>query len=90
MITAMTSEKGQITIPAAIRRKLGMKPKSRVEVEVADGQIVLRPVASIMDLAGVFHSYAECKTADWGTERARMEEVVARAVLGEDSDYAGS
>ena len=39
--------KGQVTIPKAIRDRLGLKPGGRVDFVVEpDGRVVLRPVAA--------------------------------------------
>lgn len=38
---------GRITLPAALRRKLGMDRDGFFEVEVQDGAIVLKPVAVV-------------------------------------------
>jgi antitoxin PrlF len=49
MSTLLVSSKGQIVLPAALRRRLGMGAGARIEVlEVADGLKlrVVRPVAS--------------------------------------------
>src|SRR5579864_7590182 len=35
---------GRITLPAAVRKKLGITGESQFEVEVASGAIVLKPV----------------------------------------------
>ncbi len=40
----MVTTKGQIVIPAIIRRRLGIKKGTRLHVEERDGQIVLRPL----------------------------------------------
>lgn len=37
------SRKNQIAVPATVRRKLGIRPGDWLEVEVADGEAVLRP-----------------------------------------------
>jgi len=46
---ALVKVKGrfQITIPASIRRKLGLKVGDYLELEESEGSIVLRPVAVI-------------------------------------------
>lgn len=36
------TEKGQITIPAEIRRKFGLLPHTEAEVIVKDGEVVIR------------------------------------------------
>ena len=88
MTTARVSERGQISIPAAARRKLGIKPKSRVIVEVGENEIVIRPVKSITELAGILREYAKRipGAGDWERERAVAMEAVAREVQAETED----
>ncbi len=40
---------GQITIPAKIRKKLGIKEGDILEIEVVDGKIVLTPLPKSKD-----------------------------------------
>ena len=51
--------KGQITIPVAIRRKLGMKNRTRIHLEVDQdaNEIILKPITReyIHSLRGSFH-----------------------------------
>jgi AbrB family looped-hinge helix DNA binding protein len=50
----MTS-KGQVTIPAEIRKALGLKPRDKVSFRVENGHVHLEPtVLSVMDSAGKF------------------------------------
>lgn len=58
VITAQVSSRGQITIPAEVRRKLGLKPGSRVVIEVHGNTAVLRPMKSIGELSGILHEHA--------------------------------
>ena len=83
---ARVSERGQISIPAAARRKLGIKPKSNVSVEVRENEIVIKPMKSIMEVAGIFREYAKGKTTDWDTIREETMKAVAREVMGEAED----
>ena len=46
------SEKGQITLPADLRRQLAIGPQTRLWVEVDDGRILLRPAADWRQLEG--------------------------------------
>ena len=39
-----TSAKGQVVIPAAIRKLVALEPGQRVSVEVRDDEIVLKPL----------------------------------------------
>ena len=83
---ARVSERGQISIPAAARKKLGIKPKSNVSVEVRENEIVIKPMKSIMEVAGIFREYAKGKTTDWDTIREETMKAVAREVMGEAED----
>jgi len=78
------SSKGQITLPAAARRKLGLKPHSRVEIEVRDKELAVRPVKSISEVYGALSEYAKGKSTDWETIRAETMRAVAEEVVNED------
>jgi len=43
----IVSSRGQITLPAGMRKKLGIKPGGVVIVEDRDGEVVLRPAAVV-------------------------------------------
>jgi len=83
MTTGVISERGQLTIPASARRKLGIRPRSRVEIVVRDDEIVIRPLKTISELRGIFREYAEGKPSDWDTIRAETQERVAQEVARE-------
>lgn len=44
MLIAKVSEKGQIVIPSALRKKYGIKPKGEVFVTEMNGKIVIVPL----------------------------------------------
>lgn len=50
-VTTVT-QKGQVTLPLAIRKMLAIKPYDRVLVRISDGLITIEPVKDILDLAG--------------------------------------
>lgn len=77
------SDKGQITIPAAVRRKLGMRPGSSISLEVRDEKVVLSVIPSISDVAGIFRDRVRGKDADWDAARRHAEAAVARQVANE-------
>ncbi len=52
MTEVSVTRKGQITIPAEIRRKFNIEEGMKVEVVEEEGKIVVRRVVSIFDLAG--------------------------------------
>jgi AbrB family looped-hinge helix DNA binding protein len=50
-----TSAKGQVTIPIAIRRKLGIEEGTKIRFVERDGQVVLEKVdLSLASLCGMF------------------------------------
>ena len=51
MTEVSVTQKGQITIPADIRRKFNIKEGTKVKV-IEEAKIVIRRVTSIFDLAG--------------------------------------
>lgn len=52
MTVATVSTKGQVTLPVAMRRALGIRPQDRVVMEVARQGILIRPAGDMMQLAG--------------------------------------
>ena len=43
-MTTTTSVKGQVVIPAALRRKFGIEPGTKVHIYEDEGRIVLEPI----------------------------------------------
>lgn len=43
LVTTMT-QRGQITVPAEVRRLLGLKPRDKVAFAIDDGEVRLAPV----------------------------------------------
>jgi AbrB family looped-hinge helix DNA binding protein len=82
-VLARVSNKGQVTVPASARRRLGIEPNSQVEVTVTDQEITIRPIKRMSELAGILSRYARSDApGDWDairdeTERAVAEEVVS-------------
>jgi antitoxin PrlF len=62
------SEKGQMTIPRALRESLGLTPGSLIELEEELGTIILRPASgqSLAELSGS-HTFREAR-AVYGAE----------------------
>ena len=52
MSIATVTSKWQVTIPADIRKQMGLKPRERLSFEVTDEAIVVRPVRDVMDFYG--------------------------------------
>ena len=56
--TVIVSSRGQITLPAKVRKRLGITPGSIVLVEEREGELVLR-------LVGEIELYTEKQIAEW-------------------------
>ncbi len=56
---ATVGSRYQVVIPSAIRQQLGLRPRSKVLLEVVDNMIVLRPVKSIASLHGIGRDLAD-------------------------------
>ncbi len=52
-MTSLTTitQKGQVTIPLAMRTILGLEPYDRVQIKMEDGFVKVEPVEDIIDLA---------------------------------------
>lgn len=64
--TATVEHKGRVVIPADVRRRLGIRPGTELDVDVKDGGILMKPRrrVSARDLLGIA-----------GRERVKLGEV---------------
>ncbi len=69
----VVSERGQVTLPAAMRRRLGIKAGSVVVVEDRGGELVIRP-AAVVELA----AYSDEEIVGWNREDRLTPEERAR------------
>lgn len=77
---AVVSSRGQITLPADFRKRLGIKPGGVVILEDRDGELVVRPAAVI-----AVDSYSDRQIAEWDAddqlddkERAAIQQRMSR------------
>jgi AbrB family looped-hinge helix DNA binding protein len=56
--TATITSQGQITIPAKIRKWIGLKKRQRVILTLKNNYVVLQPEPDIMELSGSLNNYA--------------------------------
>jgi AbrB family looped-hinge helix DNA binding protein len=58
MLKVTISEKGQISIPASLRKRFGLEKGDKLVVEEIEGTIVLRPIPEhpILSLRGKYKS----------------------------------
>ena len=73
--TLVVSNRGQITLPASLRKRLGIKPGDVLIVEARGGELVFKP-AAVLEI----EHYSDEQIADWDrddalsdAERARIE-----------------
>lgn len=83
MTTAQLSDKWQITVPLSIRKALGLRQRAKVEIELRDNEVILRPVRSVREVRGIFHEAAKNKPADWETVRTETEKMIAEETADE-------
>ena len=93
MALARVSAKGGVVIPAALRKRLGIKPGDRVTVSERDGEIVVQPAIEdpILGSFGLF-PYDPNWEAEYLAEKAederRRDAELER--LGQDRSVANS
>ena len=54
---AIVSSKGQVTLPAAMRAKLGILPGSRIQFEVRGNELVIKPELPMSTYYGMLKGY---------------------------------
>ncbi len=54
--SATITQKGQVTIPASIRKLLNLEPYGKVSFEVKDQQVLLKPAVDLLSLKGSLRS----------------------------------
>jgi AbrB family looped-hinge helix DNA binding protein len=73
-IVATVTQRGQVTIPAEVRRLLGAKPYGKVAFQINGEQVRLVPVAFTLESAfGSVPPLASGLTPDEALDRAKVE-----------------
>ena len=54
---AIVSSKGQVTLPAAMRAKLGIHPGTRIGFEVRGTELVIKPKLPMSTYYGILKGY---------------------------------
>ena len=57
VVKATVSSKGQVTLPAAMRAKLGIAVGSRIQFELRDKELVVRPEVPMSAYYGMLKPY---------------------------------
>ena len=73
MQTVKVTRKGQTTIPAEIREKLGIKEGDELAVEAVDQQIVFKPIPKLLDMCGIFAGEADIDEIKKEIDKMREE-----------------
>ncbi len=77
MAVSTVSSKGQITLPADVRRKLSIMPKDRVTIDIVDEAIIIKRAPDLFEFKGFLG-----KALPEQQERERMRRAVAGHVKG--------
>lgn len=51
--TTTVTQKGQITLPKDFRKKIGVKPYDKVELELMDGKLKISRMMDVLDLSEI-------------------------------------
>jgi AbrB family looped-hinge helix DNA binding protein len=54
---AVVSSKGQVTLPAAMRAKLGIEPGAHIRFELRDKELVITPELPVRAFRGLLKGY---------------------------------
>lgn len=79
--TTTVTIKGQATIPASIRKKLGIKPNSKVVFELKEEGAYLKPSTDFFTFKGSIKSQKafNIKAMDKSVEKARLVEYAQKS-----------
>jgi AbrB family looped-hinge helix DNA binding protein len=67
------TRKGQTTIPAEIREKLGIKEGDELTVEATDQGVFFKRIPKITDCAGIFAGHGDVETLKKEIDKLREE-----------------
>jgi len=69
------TRKGQVTIPAKIRRKLGLEKGRKLAIWLEDDKIIMKPIPTIFDLGGTGASKATPEKMKKMLDKLREEDI---------------
>ena len=72
-ITVTINQRGNLTLPAAIRKEMGLSVNDQMIVETTDEGILLRPAITMP-----LEIYTDERLAEFEQEEARLAEVLER------------
>jgi len=71
--TVKITRKGQTTIPAEIREKLGIKEGDELAVEATEQEIIFKPIPRIENCAGIFAGHVNVEELKREIDKLREE-----------------
>jgi antitoxin PrlF len=71
--TVKVTRKGQTTIPAEIRAKLGIKEGDDLAVEATEQEVIFKLIPKIEDCAGIFAGHADVSELKKEIDKLREE-----------------
>jgi len=74
------SDKGQLTIPIEMRRRLGLDRRGRVRVELEGDKIIVRRARTAAELAGILHHRAK-PGITWEQQREAIERAIGEEAV---------
>ena len=77
MYTVTITKQGQISIPAKLRRELGLEKTKKATVSREGSKLIFEPVKDILELAG------SLKTTKKPLSNKELEKVLAKAISEE-------
>ena len=84
MVESTITDKGQTTVPRQVREALGLKPRSRLQWDIAaDGTVIVKPEPSALALFGSLKS----KVPFPGLKE---EKDAAREIMASEAAHEGS
>ena len=75
MRKSAVTRKGQVTIPVGIRRKLGLDEGMRVTIRQEGRKVVMEPLPSILDLAGMWAGKVTSQEMKRMLDKLREEDI---------------
>ena len=78
------TQKGQVTIPAPIRARLGLKPRDKVRFEIVGDVVQIRPVQ-----AGILRGFGAVTPHQQPEDWRRVREIVEESI-GEEAAAEGT
>jgi AbrB family looped-hinge helix DNA binding protein len=67
------TRRGQTTIPAELREKLGIKEGDELMVEATEKGILFKPIRKLEDCAGIYSKYGKVEEIKKEIDRLREE-----------------